>query len=109
MNGTVTLYSRATSESGIVACEWCGRPGQQLALRVEGGEIEFADPSLCEVCQALLGVLDPHQSRFVPPSRDRDGQAQMFADARNWAQGTVLNLLTQRYNREGKPRPDWLA
>jgi len=102
------LYDRNLDgdESGL-RCEWCGRPGQALPSHVRSpeGEVEFAEPVLCPVCQGLVGYLHPH------PSQQRQPPAPAGADrhrnAHAWAAGVVSRLLTERFVGEGRPRPDW--
>ncbi len=119
----VTLYDRhSRTEDGQLRCEWCGRPGQALPFHVQSpeGEVEFAEPVLCTVCQGLIGYLHPHRSEQrqppkVPLARPRavtaeaqagDAQARV-AEVHEWAAGAVSRLLTERFRMEGRPRPDW--
>ncbi len=98
----VTLYDRhSATPDGQLRCEWCGRPGQALPFHVQSpeGEVEFAEPVLCVICQGLIGYLHPHRSeRSQPPE---------VVEVHEWATGVVSRLLTERFRGEGRPRPDW--
>lgn len=123
----LTLYDRNVgSEDGQRRCEWCGRPGQALPFHVRSpeGEIEFAEPVLCAVCQGLIGYLHPHRSQQTQPPEvsPEDAHSQRTAmsaedvatsarrrhqEVHAWASGVVSQLLTERFVREGRPRPNW--
>ena len=123
----LTLYDRHSgAEDGQLRCEWCGRPGQALPFHVQSpdGEVEFAEPVLCAVCQGLLGYLHPHRSEQRQPpevpleealarrlAMSAEGQASAaqarVAEVHEWAAGAVSRLLTERFRMEGRPRPDW--
>jgi hypothetical protein len=111
----VTLYDRhSRNPDGQLRCEWCGRPGQALPFHVRSpeGDVEFAEPVLCPICQGLIGYLHPHHSEQRQP-RAASGEAQAsgararVAEVHEWAAGVVSHLLTDRFVAEGRPRPDW--
>ena len=123
----LTLYDRHSgAEDEHLRCEWCGRPGQALPFHVQSpdGEVEFAEPALCAICQGLIGYLHPHRSEQRQPpevpleealARKRamsvEAQASAaqarLAEVHEWAAGAVSRLLTERFRTEGRLRPDW--
>jgi len=123
----LTLYDRhSEAEDGPLRCEWCGRPGQALPFHVQSphGEVEFAEPVLCAICQGLIGYLHPHRSEQQQPpevsleeglatKRPMSVDAQAAAaharhsEVHEWAAGVVSRLLTERFIMEGRPRPSW--
>ena len=103
MIDALTLYDRRIDgDPDDLRCEWCGRPGQAVPLHVRSadGDIEFAEPVLCAVCQGLVGYLHPHGSERLQP-------AEAQADPHAWAADIVSRLLADRFVAEGRPRPAW--
>lgn len=124
------LYDRRASDGGL-RCEWCGRAGERLPFHVQSpdGEVEFAEPVLCAVCQGLLGYLHPHRSQQRQPPFHSADQAEeeraahqgltpqdrveaataRYHEVHEWASGVVSRLLTERFVSEGRPRPEWAS
>lgn len=65
-------------------CEWCGRPGKVMSTRVRhGDDWSFVDPTLCDVCAALVEIGGGSVEKV--DERRRWGQEQVEAElARNW-------------------------
>lgn len=122
----LTLYDRHVGDAeSELRCEWCGRPGQALPFHVRSpeGQVEFAEPVLCAVCQGLIGYLHPHRSEQPQPpevseeelgarksmSREERTESAMrrHQEVHAWAAGLISQLLTERFVAEGRPRPDW--
>lgn len=98
MTQSPALYDRRLGEGSTeLRCEWCGRPGDALPFHVQtrDGEVEFAEPVLCAVCQGLLGYFHPHRKDV------------RHEEERERARAEVVRLLTERFVREGRPRPMW--
>lgn len=121
------LYDRHVGDDGL-RCEWCGRPGQSLPFHVRSaeGDVEFAEPILCAVCQGLIGYLHPHRSQQPQPpavtldeelaaretmsaEQRRTTAMQRHQETHAWAAGVVSRLLTERFLSEGRPRPEWAS
>lgn len=125
----LTLYDRRVdANKNRFRCEWCGRSGQPLPFHVQSpdGDVKFAEPVLCEVCQGLLGYLHPHRTQQPQPptvsraetesltASDAESSEERLASAgarrsevQGWASGVVSHLLTERFVQEGRPRPEW--
>ncbi len=68
-----------------LACEWCERPGKLIKanLRAGDGTTEFEDPTLCDVCAALIEL--------------GGGGFAALDDKRWWAQGEVEAQLARNW------------
>jgi ribosome-binding protein aMBF1 (putative translation factor) len=100
----VTLYPKRPGDSDEALCEWCGRPGEVLPVKVTGGEFEVCQPSLCEVCQGFLGISHPHRGQRANSRQESESQQlAQWVEARH----AVWRLLDERYRAEGRPSPPW--
>lgn len=123
MSNTLTLYDRHGSAGDDRRCEWCGRAGEPLPFHVRSpsGDVEFAEPVLCAVCQGPLGYLHPHgghpgvkeatatgdsepRTSRPPTRKEREERRRQAAE---WSSSLVSRLLTERFLGEGRPRPAW--
>jgi len=104
---SAALYERGADRE---TCEWCGREGEEIPLHVRGqsGSPELASPVLCEVCQGLLGLIHPHKYN-VTSGNDPVAVKEKVDRCRGVAVGEVLQLLSERYRADGRPRPSWAA
>ena len=100
----VALYPRRSAHSSRALCEWCGRSGEVLPVRISGGEVEVCEPVLCGICQGLLGISHPHRGKGVKTRQESEAQqVAQWTEARQ----AVWRLLAERYTAEGRPPPSW--
>lgn len=90
-------------------CEWCGRPGQEILLHVRGPQVsvDFAAPTLCDVCSGLLGFF---RDKDMPPPDDptfREFTERRAAEVQEAARQRMFAFLSENYARRGKPVPAW--
>ena len=70
----------------MTPCEWCGRPGNVVAVAFDvRAERQFENPTLCEVCAALIEL--------------SGGGFDAVDDKRRWAQAQVHAELAENWRR----------
>jgi hypothetical protein len=95
----------------LADCEWCGRPGKEIQLHVRDPEraIEFATPTLCEVCSGLVGFFsDPDLPRPSEPGFLAYAERRA-AEAQDGARTKLFVFLSENYRRRGSPIAAFMA
>jgi hypothetical protein len=100
----MALYSAGPTDADQTLCEWCGRRGEVLPLKITGQVLGVGQPMLCEICQGLLAISHPHRGRRA--KNRQEPERQQF-NGWNESRRTVWQLLMQRYTGEGRPPPPW--
>jgi len=90
-------------------CEWCGRSGHEIPLHVRHPQsgVDFAVPTLCDVCAGLLGFF---RDKDMPRPEDptfREFTERRAAEAQETARQKLFALLSANYTQRGRPVPAW--
>ncbi len=91
------------------SCEWCGRPGNEVQLHVRhpDGGVDFALPTLCDICGGLVGFFREADMPHPEDPTFREFTERRAAEAQAAARQKLFEFLSENYARKGKPVPAW--